>query len=79
MLNFIAYANPKLSIRNLKEALSVSDTVNKDQALDPQSTIREDFIPKLCKSLVRESEEVRGGLVIYQFAHFSVQEFLEGQ
>lgn len=75
MLNFIAYAEPKLEIPELREALSVPDTVTAGQVLDPHSIIREDSIPKLCKSLVRRSND--GGH--YEFAHFTVQEFLEGQ
>lgn len=75
MLNFIAYALPKLSIPNLRQALSVPDKVSAGQALDPHSIIREDSIPKLCKSLVRVSNDGE----YYEFAHFTVQEFLEGQ
>lgn len=75
MLNFIAYADPKLSISDLRQALSVPDTVSAGQTLDPHSIIREDSIPKLCKSLVRKSNDGDH----YEFAHFTVKEFLEGQ
>lgn len=74
-MNFIAYAEPKLSIPYLRQALSVPDTVKAGQALDLHSIIREDSIPKLCKSLVRKSNSGK----YYEFAHFTVQEFLEGQ
>ncbi|ROV93550.1 hypothetical protein VSDG_06755 [Cytospora chrysosperma] len=75
MLNFIAYADPKLRIPDLIQALSVPDEVTAGQAFESHSIIREDFIPKLCKSLIRKSNDGK----YYEFAHFTVQEFLEGQ
>lgn len=75
ILNFIAYADPELDIPKLKEALSVPEKVAKGDALDPQSIIRESSITRLCRSLVRKSNDGD----YYEFAHFSVQEFLEGK
>lgn len=74
ILNFIAYANPNLEIPVLREALSVPEQVGKDDALHPRSIIRESAITKLCRSLIRKSNDG----CHYEFAHFSVQEFLEG-
>ncbi|KUI61259.1 hypothetical protein VP1G_11294 [Cytospora mali] len=73
VLDFIACTHPKLEIPLLREALSVPDTMNAGQASDPHSIIREDSITKLCKSLVRKSNDGN----YYEFAHFTVQEFLE--
>lgn len=75
ILNFIAYADPQLDRPRLREALSVPDKTGKDDALDPQSIIREGSITRLCRSLIRESNDGR----YYEFAHFSVKEFLEGK
>lgn len=75
ILNFIAYANPKLDTAILREALSVPEEVDNEDALNSQSVIREGSITMLCRSLIRRSNDGR----YYEFAHFSVQEFLEGE
>lgn len=75
ILNFVAYADPVLDIPILREALSVPDKVGRDDALDPQSIIREGSIARLCRSLIRKSNDGHH----YEFAHFSVQEFLRGE
>lgn len=75
ILNFIAYADPVLDIPKLREALSVPQTVGKDDSLDPHSVIHEGSITRLCRSLIRKSNDGYR----YEFAHFSVKEFLEGE
>lgn len=75
MLNFIAYAKPRLETRLLREALSVPQIVDPKFFLKPGSILREDSITKLCKSLVRKSNDGQ----FFEFAHFSVQEFLNGE
>lgn len=73
MLNFIAYADPKLGIPMLREALSVPEKLDKNTTLGSQSIMREGSITRLCRSLIRKSNDG----CHYEFAHFSVQEFLE--
>lgn len=73
ILNFIAFAEPKLDIPRLREGLSVPERTGKDDVLDSQSVIREDSITRLCRSLIRKSNNGH----YYEFAHFSVKEFLE--
>lgn len=73
MLNFIAYADPALAIPSLREALSVPGKLDTNATLSSQSIIREDSITRLCRSLIRKSNDGH----CYEFAHFSVQEFLE--
>lgn len=75
ILNFIAYADPQLDALLLREALSVPEKVGRDDALNPQSMVRDASITRLCRSLIRKSNNGRQ----YEFAHFSVQEFLEGE
>lgn len=75
ILNFIAYANPKLDIPMLREVLSVPERPDRNAALDSHSIMREGSITKLCRSLIRKSNDG----CHYEFAHFSVQEFLEGE
>jgi ankyrin repeat protein len=70
-LHFIAYAQPAPTIDQLRELLSVPTCGN---SLGPQNLIHEDTIAKPCSSLVRKSNDGQH----YEFAHFSVQEFLEG-
>lgn len=73
VLNFIAYAKPKLTIQQLREALSVPERINSKFVLDAHGIIRESAIIKLCSSLIRKSKDDDH----LEFAHFSVQEFLE--
>jgi ankyrin repeat protein len=70
-LHFVAYAQPAPTIGQLRELLSVPTCGN---SLGPQNLIHEDTIAKPCSSLVRKSNDGQH----YEFAHFSVQEFLEG-
>lgn len=75
ILNCIAYAEPRLDIPMTREVLSVPENVSRGDTLDPRSIIREESIMRLCRSLVRKSNDGN----FYEFAHFSVQEFLEGK
>lgn len=75
ILNFIAHADPPLETPMLREAISVSEKGGNDDVLDPHSIMREDSITRLCRSFIRKSND---GLR-YEFAHYSVQEFLEGE
>lgn len=75
ILNFIAHAVPPLDTLMLREAISVLENVGNDDVLDPHSIMREDAITRLCRSFIRKSND---GLR-YEFAHYSVQEFLEGE
>ncbi|KAH0444708.1 ankyrin repeat protein [Colletotrichum camelliae] len=69
-LQFIAYASPKLTVRQLREALSVPE---KHTLLEPRQIIHLNAITKYCSSLVRESSDGQ----YLEFSHFSVQEFLK--
>ncbi|KAE9572344.1 hypothetical protein CGMCC3_g11654 [Colletotrichum fructicola] len=69
-LQFIAYASPKLTIRQLREALSVPE---RDTLLESRQIIHLNAITKHCSSLVRESSDGQ----YLEFSHFSVQEFLK--
>lgn len=75
MLNFIAYASPRLGTPLLREALSVPEKIGRHDDLNSLSIIREASITRLCRSLVRKSNDG----FYYEFAHFSVLEFLEGE
>ncbi|KAF0315992.1 ankyrin repeat protein [Colletotrichum asianum] len=68
-LDFIAYADFKLSIAQLREVLSVPAN---SSLLKASAVIREDAITRICSSLVRKSND--GNYL--EFAHFSVKEFL---
>ncbi|KAI3532766.1 hypothetical protein CSPX01_13226 [Colletotrichum filicis] len=68
-LHFIAYAEPRLDIEQLREILSIPST---SQHLSPSGIIREDAIARYCSSLIRKSNDGK----YFEFAHFSVQEFL---
>ncbi|KAK6067202.1 ankyrin repeat protein [Seiridium cupressi] len=70
ILNFIAYANPALSLLELKQAVSVSEGGG---FFNPADLISDDTIFHICSSLVRTSTDSAK----FEFAHFSVQEFLE--
>lgn len=73
ILNFIAYADPKLSTDELRAALSAPAAANASQIMKDSGIIREDAITKLCRSLIRKSTDQR----FYEFAHFSVVEYLK--
>lgn len=72
-LHFIAFANPKLSIPQLRQAVSTPETLGAH--LDPSNMIPEREISRRCSSLIRKSECGKH----FEFAHFSVQEFLENE
>ncbi|KAI0160498.1 hypothetical protein GGR57DRAFT_385174 [Xylariaceae sp. FL1272] len=72
ILHFIAYAQPPLTIEQLREAVSIpqggiSNSINKSDI------VHEESIAKLCSSLVRKSNDGES----FEFAHASVREFLE--
>ncbi|KAI1091578.1 ankyrin [Rostrohypoxylon terebratum] len=71
-LNFIAFIGPMLNIEQLREAVSIPETGG---FLSPNGLIRERAIQKLCSSLIRKSNDEEH----FEFAHFSVQEFLQNQ
>ncbi|KAK1570094.1 uncharacterized protein LY79DRAFT_527521 [Colletotrichum navitas] len=68
-LNFIAFAEPRLTVAQLREILSLPSN---GTFLRASGLIREDAISRHCSSLVRTSND--GDYL--EFAHFSVQEFL---
>ncbi|OTB08970.1 hypothetical protein M426DRAFT_130023 [Hypoxylon sp. CI-4A] len=70
-LQFIAIDGPKLTITQLRQAISTPE--NFGVFLHESNTVSEDEITRRCSSLIRKSED---GL-FFEFAHFSVQEFLE--
>lgn len=72
-LQFIAFAEPKLSIPQLRQAVSVSEVLGAH--LDASNTITEHEISRRCSSLIRKSECGN----YFEFAHFSVQEFLKDE
>ncbi|GAW25083.1 putative ankyrin repeat protein [Rosellinia necatrix] len=71
ILHFIAYAEPKLTIRQLSEALAAKEHPG-NNALD-ENIVHENTIVRLCSSLIRKSSDGKR----FEFAHASVQEFLE--
>ncbi|KAI1505700.1 ankyrin [Biscogniauxia marginata] len=71
-LLFIAYAKPRLGIRQLQEALSVAST---GEFLETNSLVHEHSIQRLCSSLIRKSNCGK----YFEFAHFSVAEFLQNE
>lgn len=72
-LHFIAYAEPRLTIHQLRQAVSTPDNIG--AYLDDDNTISEREISGRCSSLIRKSEDGQ----YFEFAHFSVQEFLENK
>ncbi|KAG8169168.1 hypothetical protein KVR01_001917 [Diaporthe batatas] len=77
VLNFIAFPKPRMDTRVLREVLSVPENLSEVHTLElnSNSVIREEIISKVCRSLIRKSNG--GGY--YEFAHFSVLEFLKGE
>lgn len=69
-LQFIAFAEPPLTILQLQQAVSTPETIG--VLLDASNLISEDEIGRRCSSLIRKSE----GGKRFEFSHFSVQEFL---
>ncbi|KAI0882303.1 ankyrin [Annulohypoxylon maeteangense] len=72
ILHSIAFAYPPLSIQRLRELISDPDTKG---FLQSSGLVRENSIQRLCSSLIRKSNDGER----FEFAHFSVQEFLENE
>ncbi|CAF3488621.1 unnamed protein product [Fusarium graminearum] len=70
-LQFIAFFPKKLSILELCQALSTPEEIG--DTLNKANTVIENDIVHYCSSLIRKSAEGNS----FEFAHFSVQEFLE--
>ncbi|SPQ25071.1 49d5e856-6af8-4c3d-888f-33f6dff254c4 [Thermothielavioides terrestris] len=73
-LNFIAFAHPPLPIPLLEHAISPSA---KGGSLGPGDIIRQTTISDLCSSLIRKSGSGHDLKSRFEFAHFSVREFLD--
>ncbi|KAH7259564.1 uncharacterized protein BKA55DRAFT_300847 [Fusarium redolens] len=71
-LHFMAVADPKLTIVELRQAVS---TPAIGGTLDEGSIVPEYEIMKRCSSLIRKSTDGK----YFEFAHFSVREFLEDE
>lgn len=72
-LHFIAFAAPRLTIIQLRQAVSVPEPIG--SRLDSSNTVTEQEILRRCSSLIRKSEDEDH----LEFSHFSVQEFLESE
>lgn len=72
-LLFIAYAEPKLTIPQLRQAVSTPDALG--SYLGESNTVTDFEISRRCSSLIRKSQDGK----YFEFAHFSVQEFLEDE
>lgn len=70
-LRFIAFAEPKLTIAQLRQVVSTPEVLGAH--LDKTNTISEQEISRRCSSLIRKSDDEN----YFEFAHFSVKEFLE--
>ncbi|KAF5671107.1 hypothetical protein FDENT_10991 [Fusarium denticulatum] len=71
-LHFMAVAEPKLTIVELQQAVSITAIGG---TLDKDNIVPEYEIMKRCSSLIRKSTDG----VYFEFAHFSVREFLEDE
>ncbi|KAG5756927.1 hypothetical protein H9Q70_000467 [Fusarium xylarioides] len=71
-LHFMAIAEPKLTIVELRQAVSTLAIGGK---LDEGNIVPEYEILKRCSSLIRKSTDGK----YFEFAHFSVREFLEDE
>lgn len=69
--NFIAFCPERLSIMQLREAISTP--VAAGSCLDNENLISEEDITFMCGSFIRKSADG----IFFEFAHFSVREFLE--
>lgn len=72
MISLPYFDHERLNIREICEAMSVPDTVG--DSLEDDEIIDEYEIIKWCGSLIRKSADGQA----FDFAHFSVQEFLTG-
>ncbi|XEV04395.1 hypothetical protein FSHL1_009682 [Fusarium sambucinum] len=70
-LQFIAFFPKKLTIPKLCQAVSTPDDIG--DSLNRDDVVNENDIAHYCSSLIRKSAEGHA----FEFAHFSVQEFLE--
>ncbi|KAI3394860.1 hypothetical protein diail_2147 [Diaporthe ilicicola] len=70
-LDFIAFSPEKLSINQLRAAISTPELVG--SALSDDNMVSEEDIEFMCGSLLRKSDNG----MFFEFAHFSVREFLE--
>ncbi|OAA56586.1 Ankyrin repeat-containing domain protein [Niveomyces insectorum RCEF 264] len=69
-LHWIAICSPPLTITQLCEAVSVRED---DDDLDDEDIVDEFEIARVCSSLIRKTRSGRH----FEFAHFTVREFLE--
>ncbi|KAG5657930.1 hypothetical protein KAF25_007963 [Fusarium avenaceum] len=74
LLISIKYPNKRLSSRALCEAISISET---SDSLELDEIVDEQEVLRWCGSLVRLSQKDFLCQQTFQFAHFTVQEFLE--
>ena len=72
-LQFIAFAEPSLTTAQLREAVSAPEIAG--GLLNERNIVSEDEISRRCSSLIRKSEDGQ----YFEFAHFSVKEFLEDE
>jgi len=72
-LRFIAFARRPLTILELRQAVSIPEEAG--STLDASNTISEQEISRRCSSLIRKTKDN----LYFEFAHFSVQEFLENE
>ncbi|KAF4957510.1 hypothetical protein FSARC_11278 [Fusarium sarcochroum] len=70
-LHFMTLTKPRLTILELRQAVSAPSAPG--EILSESNTVSEQEITRRCSSLIRKSEDG----VYFEFAHFSVQEFLE--
>lgn len=72
-LQFIAFCPDKLTIGQLREIISTPERVG--SFLNDDNLVSEDRIASMCGSLLKKSADG----MCFEFAHFSVREFLEHQ
>lgn len=70
-LHFIAFSPTRLTISQLRSAISTPEIIG--SCLDAENMVSEEDIAFMCGSLVRKTDNG----VFFEFAHFSVREFLE--
>ncbi|KAK8137409.1 hypothetical protein PG984_002902 [Apiospora sp. TS-2023a] len=71
-LNFIGYLSGLLPIPELQHALSVRPD---QESMSPQDVVYEEAISRACSSMIRKTNDGKH----FEFAHFSVREFLESE
>jgi hypothetical protein len=72
-LQFIAFARSSLTVLQLQQAVSISETF--DVSLNTSNLISEEKIGRRCTSLIRKSKDTEDR-ECFEFSHFSVKEFL---